>query len=175
MNEKITHLLKFNHKNELMKTSFLIPPIQQFAHLHTLPSFVLCVLMLGSLVFPHQSFGATGDMTEERAYELSEEFGVDVGEVDEEIKEFLGLMKAEGVVIFAVIGSTPADLAGIRTKAIIKEVDGIEVRNLLDLGRALERALPTQNFSVATYEPAGVDDQGIGGGLNFHMVRVLKD
>ena len=114
-------------------------------------------------------------MTEERAYELAEEFGVDVGEVDEEIKEFLGLMKAEGVVVFAVIGSTPADLAGIRTKAIIKEVDGKEVRNLLDLGRALEKALPTQNFSVATYEPAGVDDQGIGGGLNFHMVRVLKD
>jgi len=173
--KKITHSLKRNHNNELMKMPFLKSSTQLFAGLHTLPSFVLCVLMLGSLFFAHQSFGATEEMTEERAYELAEEFGVDVGEVDEEIKEFLGLMKAEGVVVFAVIGSTPADLAGIRTKAIIKEVDGKEVRNLLDLGRALEKALPTQNFSVATYEPAGVDDQGIGGGLNFHMVRVLKD
>lgn len=173
--KKVAHSLKCNHHNEFMNTHFLKLPTQLFAGIHTLPSFVLCVLMLGFLVSAQQSFGATGEMTEERAYELAEEFGVDVGEVDEEIRELLGLVKAEGVVIFAVIGSTPADLAGIRTKVIIKEVDGKEVRNLLDLGRALEKALPTQNFSVATYEPAGVDDQGIGGGLNFHMVRVLKD
>ena len=173
--KKVAHSLKCNHHNELMNTHFLKLPTQLFASIHTLLSFVLCVLMLGPLVFAHQSFGATGEMTEERAYELAEEFGVDVGEVDEEIRELLGLVKAEGVVIFAVIGSTPADLAGIRTKVIIKEVDGKEVRNLLDLGRALEKAMPTENFSVATYEPAGVDDQGIGGGLNFHMVRVLKD
>lgn len=117
----------------------------------------------------------SGEMTEEKAYALAEEFGVDVGEVDEEIKNVLGLTKAEGVVVFAVIGNTPADRAGIKVKAIIKEVDGKEIRNLLELGRALEKALPTQNFSVATFEPAGIDDQGIGGGLNFHFVRIEKD
>lgn len=116
----------------------------------------------------------TGEMTEEKAYALAEEFGVDVGEVDEEIKNVLGLTKAEGVVVFAVIGNTPADRSGIKVKAIIKEVDGKEIRNLLELGRALEKALPTQNFSVATFEPAGIDDQGIGGGLNFHFVRIEK-
>ncbi len=168
-------MLKRNHNKKNMRTPILSPPTQRLTGLNKFSSLVLCVCMLGFLAFPHQSFGATGEMTEERAFELAEEFGVDVGEVDEEIRELLGLVKAEGVVIFAVIGSTPADLAGIRTKVIIKEVDGKEVRNLLDLGRALEKALPTQNFSVATYEPAGVDDQGIGGGLNFHMVRVLKD
>ena len=115
------------------------------------------------------------EMTEEKAYALAEEFGVDVGEVDEEIKSFLGLTKAEGVVVFAVIGNTPADRAGIKVKAIIKEVDGKEIRDILELGRALEKALPTQNFSVATFEPAGIDDQGIGGGLNFHFVRIQKD
>ena len=115
------------------------------------------------------------EMTEEKAYALAEEFGVDVGEVDEEIKNFLGLTKAEGVVVFAVIGNTPADRAGIKVKAIIKEVDGKEIRDILELGRALEKALPTQNFSVATFEPAGIDDQGIGGGLNFHFVRIQKD
>ena len=115
------------------------------------------------------------DMTEDRAYALAEEFGLDVGEVDEEIKEVLGLTKAEGVVVFGVIGSSPADRAGIKVKAVIKEVDGKDIRNMLDLGKALEKAMPTQNFSVATFEPAGIDDQGVGGGLNFHFVRVQKD
>ena len=115
------------------------------------------------------------DMTEDRAYALAEKFGIDVGEVDEEIKEVLGLTKAQGVVVFGVIGSSPADRAGIKVKAVIKEVDGKDIRTMLDLGKALEEAMPTQNFSVATFEPAGIDDQGVGGGLNFHFVRVEKD
>ena len=131
---------------------------------------------VGSAVSPISSAQSEfGEMTEEKAYALAEEFGVDVGEVDEEIKNILGLTKAEGVVVFAVIGNTPADRAGIKVKAIIKEVDGKEIRDVLELGRALENALPTQNFSVATFEPAGIDDQGIGGGLNFHFVRIQKD
>lgn len=115
------------------------------------------------------------EMTKERALELSERFGVDVGEVDAEIQQFLGLTRAEGVVVFAVLGGSPADLAGVKAKSVIKEVDGIEIKTLLDLGRALESALPTENFSVATYEPADIADQGVGGGLNFHFVRVKKD
>ncbi len=115
------------------------------------------------------------EMTEDRALALALEFGIDVEEVNEEIKEFLGLTKAEGVVVFEVIGSSPADRAGIKVKAVLKEVDGKDIRTLLDLGKALEKAMPTQNFSVATFEPAGIDDQGVGGGLNFHFVRVEKD
>lgn len=118
---------------------------------------------------------ARGEMTEQRALELAERFGVDVGEVDEEIKEFLGLSRAEGVVIFAVIGGTPADLAGVKVKAIIKEVDKFEIKNLIDLGKALEVTLPTQNFTVATYEPSDPSDQGVTGGLNFHFVRIMQD
>jgi S1-C subfamily serine protease len=116
-----------------------------------------------------------GQMTEEKALALAEEFGIDVGEVDEELREFLGLPKAEGVVVFEVMGGTPADLAGIKVKSIIKEVDKYEINTLLDLGRALEVAMPTQNFSVATYEPADPTNQGITGGLNFHFVRIKKD
>ncbi|MEE9233309.1 MAG: hypothetical protein V3U07_07610, partial [Nitrospirales bacterium] len=112
-------------------------------------------------------------MTEEKALSLAEQFGVDVGEVDEEIKELLGLTKAEGVVVFEVIGGSPAELSGIKVKAVIKEVDIFEIRTLLDLGNALEKTLQTQNFTVATYEPmTGV---GVTGGLNFHFVRVLQD
>ena len=134
---------------------------------------VLMVGVSGLLWGP--SLSLAEDMTEDRAFALAEEFGIDVGEVDEEIKEILGLTKAEGVVVFGVIGSSPADRAGIKVKAVIKEVDGKDIRTMLDLGKALEKAMPTQNFSVATFEPAGIDDQGVGGGLNFHFVRVQKD
>ena len=136
-------------------------------------SVVLMVCVSGLVWSPVLSFAE--EMTEDRAYALAEEFGIDVGEVDEEIKEFLGLNKAEGVVVFGVIGSSPADRAGIKVKAVIKEVDGKDIRNILELGKALEKAMPTQNFSVATFEPAGIDDQGVGGGMNFHFVRVEKD
>ena len=116
---------------------------------------------------------SSGQMTEEKALILAEQFGVDVGEVDEELKEILGLTKAEGVVVFAVIGGSPAELSGIKVKAVIKEVDKFEIRTLLDLGRALEKTLQTQNFTVATYEPmTGVE---VTGGLNFHFVRILQD
>ena len=141
----------------------------------------LVFLCLGFLPFlamgPTIGFAqsANGHMTEEKALALAEEFGVDVGEVDEELRDYLGLTKAEGVVVFAVIGGTPADLAGIKVKSIIKEVDKFEIKTLLDLGRALEVTMPTQNFSVATYEPADPTNQGVTGGLNFHFVRVQKD
>ncbi len=136
-------------------------------------SVVLMTCVSGLVWSPVVSFAE--EMTEDRAYALAEEFGIDVGEVDEEIKELLGLTKAEGVVVFGVIGSSPADRAGIKVKAVIKEVDGKDIRNMLQLGKALEKAMPTQNFSVATFEPAGIDDQGVGGGMNFHFVRVEKD
>ena len=134
-----------------------------------------CSLYMGLGLTPTSVLAqsSNGQMTEEKAITLAEQFGVDVGEVDEEIKEILGLTKAEGVVVFAVIGGSPAELSGIKVKAVIKEVDTFEIRTLLDLGRALEKTLQTQNFTVATYEPmTGV---GVTGGLNFHFVRVLQD
>ncbi len=40
---------------------------------------------------------------------------------------------------------------------------------------ALKRALPTENFTVGTYEPADPEVQGVGGLINFHFVRIVKD
>jgi len=136
---------------------------------------LFCFLSIGLVMAPTSmlAHGSNEQMTEEKALKLAEQFGIDVGEVDEEIREFLGLTKAEGVVVFEVIGGSPADLSGIKVKAVLKEVDIFEIRTLLDLGRALEKTLQTQNFTVATYEPmTGV---GVTGGLNFHFVRVLQD
>ena len=135
----------------------------------------LCFFWIGLSAIPLAVTvqAANEPMTEEKALALAEQFGIDVGEVDEEIREFLGLTKAEGVVVFEVIGGSPADLSGIKVKAVIKEVDIFEIRTLIDLGNALEKTMPTPNFTVATYEPmTGV---GVTGGLNFHFVRILQD
>ncbi|WP_447964743.1 hypothetical protein [Nitrospira sp. Ecomares 2.1] len=137
---------------------------------------ILC-LWLGLIALQAETFGQlpNENMTEEKALILAEQFGIDVGEVDEEIKKILGLTKAEGVVVYAVIGGSPAELSGIKVKAIIKEVDKYEIKSLVDLGTALEQTLPTKNFTVATYEPADPENQGVTGGLNFHFVRILQD
>lgn len=113
-------------------------------------------------------------MTKEQAVKLGEDFGIVVGEVDEEIREFLGLERAQGVVVFEVIGGKPAALAGIKPRALIKEINSVEVNTLEDFGLALQRALPNENFSIATYEPSDPDNQGISGGINFHFVRIEK-
>lgn len=136
---------------------------------------VLSLIVLVSLSVPSLMASKDGVMTEDEALELGEEFGVVVGEVDEEIRDFLGLTRAEGVVVFEVIGGKPADLAGIKVRAVIKEIDKFEIKTLQDFGRALKASLPITNFTVATYEPADPDNQGVGGGINFHFVRIAKD
>ena len=140
--------------------------------------FLVCwCLWFGLMVLQGEALGQSPseNMTNEKALILAEKFGIDVGEVDEEVKKILGLTKAEGVVVYAVIGGSPAELSGIKVKAIIKEVDKYEIQTLVDLGTALEQTLPTKNFTVATYEPADPDNQGVTGGLNFHFVRILQD
>lgn len=146
-------------------------------------TITICILLgfwcmgLGLVNLQSEAFGQAtdGKMTKEKALTLAEKFGIDVGEVDEEIQKILGLTKPEGVVVFAVIGGSPAELSGIKVKAIVKEVDKHEIKTLVDLGIALEQSLPTKNFTVATYEPADPDNQGVTGGLNFHFVRILQD
>jgi membrane-associated protease RseP (regulator of RpoE activity) len=128
---------------------------------------------LGNPTFLHAE-PALHTMTKEQAVKLGENFGIIVGEVDEEIREFLGLERAKGVVVFEVIGGKPAALAGIKPRALIKEINSVEVTTLEDFGLALQEALLTENFSVATYEPADPDNQGISGGINFHFVRIEK-
>ncbi|WP_447979623.1 hypothetical protein [Candidatus Nitrospira bockiana] len=134
------------------------------------------ILLVASVGLPAGwAASANGEMTEEDAMLLGEQFGIVVGPVDEEIRKELKLQKPEGVVVFEVIGGTPADLAGIKVRAVIKEIDKEEVRNLKDFGRALKRAMPTCNFTVGTYEPADPETQGVGGVLNFHFVGCKRD
>jgi hypothetical protein len=115
-----------------------------------------------------------GVMTEEEAVRLGEEFGLVVGKVDEEIQKELMLQKPEGVAVFEVIGNSRADYAGIKVRSVIKEIDKVEVRNLVDFGKALKRASKECNFTVGTYETADPGNP-VGWGVNFHFVGCKRD
>ncbi|MGH7165832.1 MAG: hypothetical protein ACREIS_09960 [Nitrospiraceae bacterium] len=113
-------------------------------------------------------------MTEAEAIRLGEEFGLVVGKVDEEIQKELKMTMPEGVVVFEVIGGTRAELAGIKVRAVVKEIDKVEVKTLIDFGTALRRALKQCDFTMGTYEPADPGDP-VGWGVNFHFVGCRRD
>jgi hypothetical protein len=114
------------------------------------------------------------EMTKEDAVRLGEEFGIVVEEVDEEIRKELNLQRIEGVAVLEVIGNSQADFAGIKVKSVIKEIDKVEVKNLIDFGKALKRAMEQCNFTVGTYETADPGDP-VGWGVNFHFVGCKRD
>ncbi len=141
-------------------------------------AFFLCLaisVVLSVLVAPAQGKAAdTSPMTVEEAAKLGEEFGVVVGEVDEEIQKELKLQRPQGVAVFEVIGNSRADYAGIKVRSVIKEIDKIEIRNMLEFGRAIRKAMKECNFTVGTYEPADPGDP-VGWGVNFHFVGCKRD
>jgi hypothetical protein len=141
-------------------------------------AFFLCAcLCLGVLCsLDPVSVGAADQepMTVDEAMRLGEEFGVIVGDVDEDIKKELKLERAQGVAVFEVIGSSRADYAGIKVRSIIKEIDKTEIGNMIDFGRAIKRGMKQCNFTVGTYEPADPGDP-VGWGVNFHFVGCKRD
>ena len=118
--------------------------------------------------------GAADTMTADEAARLGEDFGVVVGEVDEEIQKELKLQRPQGVAVFEVIGNSRADYAGIKVRSVIKEIDKHEVKNMLDFGRHIKKAMNECNFTVGTYEPADPGDP-VGWGVNFHFVGCKRD
>lgn len=135
----------------------------------------LCLLYVGMTGVGAGAPPEADEVSAAEAIKLGQEFGIEVGEVDEEIQRELKMTKPEGVVVFEVIGGTPAELAGIKVRAVIKEIDKMEIRNLKDFGKAIKKSMALGNFTVGTYEPADPEVQGVGGLLNFHFVRIVKD
>lgn len=123
---------------------------------------------------PASKAAGQNGMTKEEAVRLGEEFGLVVAEVDEGIRKELNLQRAEGVAVLEVIGGTMAEAAGIKVKSVIKEIDKIEVKTLIDFGKALKRSLEQCNFTVGTYETADPGDP-VGWGVNFHFVGCKRD
>ena len=146
--------------------------------LHSRRAFFLYAVLLTGLI----GWGVPGSavaseptsMTVDEAAALGEEFGVIVGEVDEAVRKELNLQRAQGVAVFEVIGSSRADFAGIKVRSVIKEIDKTEIRNMLDFGKAIKKAMKECNFTVGTYEPADPGDP-VGWGVNFHFVGCKRD
>jgi hypothetical protein len=140
-------------------------------------AFLLCtgILLVGLFGWP-ATVGAQDQtpMTADEAAKLGEEFGVIVGEVDEEIQKELKLQRPQGVAVFEVIGNSRADYAGIKVRSVIKEIDKHEVKNMVDFGRFIKKAMNECNFTVGTYEPADPGDP-VGWGVNFHFVGCKRD
>ena len=137
--------------------------------------FKLLVAVGCSLVLSGDLPAATENgMTDADAVRLGEEFGIVVGSVDVEIQKELKMERPEGVVVFEVIGGTQADLAGIKVRSVIKEIDKVEIKTLRDFGKALKRTMKECNFTVGTYEPADPGDP-VGWGVNFHFVGCKRD
>jgi C-terminal processing protease CtpA/Prc len=139
---------------------------------------VLGVALLSLFLFAGveatQAAGQSDAMTEEEAVRLGEEFGIAVGAVDEDIQKELKLQQPQGVAVFEVIGNSRADYAGIKVRSVIKEIDKQEIRNMVDFGRAIKKAMKECNFTVGTYEPADPGDP-VGWGVNFHFVGCKRD
>ena len=138
----------------------------------------LGVALSGVLLFASiwvvQAETQSGEMTEEDASRLGEEFGIVVGAVDEAIRKELNLQKPQGVAVFEVIGNSRADYAGIKVRSVIKEINKQEIRTMADFGRAIKQAMKECNFTVGTYEPADPSDP-VGWGVNFHFVGCKRD
>jgi hypothetical protein len=136
---------------------------------------MLLIALSCSLILSGDLRAATDNgMTDADAIRLGEEFGIVVGPVDVEIQKELKMERPEGVVVFEVIGGTQADLAGIKVRSVIKEIDKIEIKTLRDFGKALKRTMKECNFTVGTYEPADPGDP-VGWGVNFHFVGCKRD
>ncbi len=134
----------------------------------------LCLAILSGVGQPSVYAAEPEPMTVDEAAKLGEEFGVIVGDVDEDIKKELKLERAQGVAVFEVIGNSRADYAGIKVRSVIKEIDKTEIRNMLDFGKAIKRGMKECNFTVGTYEPADPGDP-VGWGVNFHFVGCKRD
>ena len=137
-------------------------------------SEVLLGLFLFAAVGVTQAEAQSGEMTEEEASRLGEEFGIVVGAVDEAIQKELNLQKPQGVAVFEVIGNSRADYAGIKVRSVIKEINKQEIRSMGDFGRAIKKAMKECNFTIGTYEPADPGDP-VGWGVNFHFVGCKRD
>jgi len=143
-------------------------------------ALVVCGVLFGLLGNPlpgRTAANGTAEsqvMTVDEATKLGEDFGVVVGDVDEEIQKELKLQRPQGVAVFEVIGNSRADYAGIKVRSVIKEIDKHEVKNMLDFGRHIKKAMNECNFTVGTYEPADPGDP-VGWGVNFHFVGCKRD
>jgi S1-C subfamily serine protease len=106
---------------------------------------------------------------------LGKEFGVIVGPLTPDIRKELNVRLTNGVAVFAIIGNSLAEAAGLKSRVVITEINHRRVHNLEEFGRLLAEVLPTGNFTVGTWEPTSPDNQGQSQQVNFYFVPNRMD
>lgn len=101
---------------------------------------------------------------------LGKEFGVVVGPLTLDIRKELNLRLTDGVAVFAIIGNSPAEDAGLKPRVVITEINHRRIHNLDEFGRLLAEVLPMGNFTVGTWEPTSPENQGQSQQVNFYFV-----
>jgi hypothetical protein len=106
---------------------------------------------------------------------LGKEFGVIVGPLTPDIRKELNVRLTNGVAVFAIIGNSLAEAAGLKSRVVITEINHRRVHNLEEFGRLLAEVLPMGNFTVGTWEPTSPDEQGQSQQVNFYFVPNRMD
>ncbi len=106
---------------------------------------------------------------------LGKEFGVIVGPLTVDVRKEISLKLTDGVVVYEIIGNSPAERAGLKPRVVITEINNQRVRTLEDFGRLLAEVLPAGNFTVGTWEPTNPENQGAGQQVNFYFVSNRVD
>lgn len=109
------------------------------------------------------------------AIAVGQDFGVIVGSLTQDVRKELNVKLTDGVVVFAIIGNSLAEYAGLKSRVVITEINNKRVRNLEDFGRLLSQALSAGNFTVGTWEPTNPENQGLGQQVNFYFVPNRTD
>ncbi len=83
--------------------------------------------------------------------------GISYGNVTQEIADYYGLDKVEGVFISEVLRDTPAAKAGLQPGDIIRSVDGVEIKNTDDFAKITSTMKPGDklNFIVERFTRSG--------------------
>ena len=73
------------------------------------------------------------------------------GGISDDLAESFGLPKSPGVMIKVVEKGGPADKAGIQPKDIIRKVNGVAVKNNLDVVRTISTKLPGTKITLSIW------------------------
>jgi len=74
--------------------------------------------------------------------------GVQIGDIDQSMKEALGLKSTKGVLVNEVFKGQPADKAGIKTGDVILSIDGMKTSNANELRNTVAAIPPGKKVSI---------------------------
>jgi serine protease Do len=80
------------------------------------------------------------------------------GGISDDLAESFGLPKSPGVMIKSVAKDGPAEKAGIQAKDIIRKVNGVAVKNNIDVVRAISTKAPGTKITISIWRKGSEKD-----------------